>query len=84
MNHERGLEIHFVDGTKIKISFPVQALNEMAALLRLEEIIRERQIIVEADGAVMIIPFENIKYVRVSPAQGQLPGYSIRGASVNE
>ena len=82
MQHDRGITIYFLDGTKLSVGFPVQTPNEMAALLRLEEIIKERQIIVEAEGAVLIIPFESIKYIQGYPAPAKLPRYAIQGATV--
>jgi hypothetical protein len=81
---ERGLTIHFCDGTKLSIDFPVQTPNEMAALLKVEEILKQRQIIATVDGAVLVIPFDNIKYIQASPAPAKLPGYAIRGASIRD
>ena len=81
---KRGLTIFFVDGSKLHIDFPVQTDNEYAALLKLKEVLQQRQIIVEIDGAVLVIPFENIKYIQGYPAPLKLPTYSIKGASVQE
>ena len=78
---KRGLTIHFCDGSKLNIEFPAQTPNEMAALLKLEEVLKERQIIVTVDGAVLIIPFDNIKYIQGFPAPSKLPRYAILGAS---
>lgn len=82
MGQERGVMIHFVDGTRLNVVFPVQAPNETAALIALEEIIKQRHMLVEADGAAMLIPFDNIKYLQVYPAPAQMPRHSIKGASV--
>jgi hypothetical protein len=79
---KRGLTIHFCDGTKLNIEFPVQTPNEMAALLKLEEVLKQRQIIAMVDGAVLIIPFENIKYIQAFPAPPKLPRHAILGASI--
>jgi len=81
---KRGLTIYFCDGSKLSIEFPVQTANEMAALLRLEEVLKERQIIATVDGAVVVIPFDNIKYVQVFPSPPKLPRYAILGASIRE
>jgi hypothetical protein len=56
----------------------------MAALLKVEEILKQRQIIATVDGAVLVIPFDNIKYIQASPAPAKLPGYAIRGASIRD
>ena len=69
-------------GNVLNVVFPVQALNETAASIALEEIIKQRHIVVEADGAAMLIPFDNIKYLQVYPAPAQMPRYAVRGATV--
>jgi hypothetical protein len=79
---KRGLTIHFCDGTKLNFEFPAQTPNEMAALLKLEEVLKQRQIIVTVDGAVLIIPFENIKFIQAFPAPPKLPRHAILGASI--
>jgi hypothetical protein len=37
---------------------------------------------IEADGALLTIPFSNIKYLQVYPAPGALPEYVIKDASI--
>jgi len=81
---KRGLVIHFCDGSKIHIDFPVQAANASGAYMKLEEILQQRQIIAEVDGAVIVIPFDNVKYFQVFPASKNLPRYAILNASVHD
>ena len=82
---KRGLAIHFSDGSKLHIDFPVQAPNETAAMMKLEEILKQRQIIVELDGALVIVPFDNIKYLQLYSADAfDAPRYAIRGASFRD
>ncbi len=81
---KRGLTVFFCDGSKLHIEFPVQTDNEFAALLKLGEVLKQRQIIAEIDGSILIIPFENIKYIQGHPAPSQMPGYSIKGASAQD
>lgn len=82
---KRGLAIHFTDGSKLHIDFPVQAPNETAAMMKLEEILKQRQIIVEVDGALVIVPFDNIKYLQLYSADAfDPPRYAIRGASFRD
>ena len=78
---KRGPTLHSCDGTKLNIEVPAQTPNEMAALLKLEEVLKQRQIIATVDGAVLIIPFENIKYIQGFPAPSKLPRYAILSAS---
>ena len=82
---KRGLLIHFNDGSKIHIDFPVQAPNETAALMKLEEILKQRQILAEVEGALVIVPFDNVKYIQAYSGDGLvLPRNTIRGASIRE
>ncbi len=81
---KRGLTIHFCDGSKLSIEFPTQTPNETAALLKVEEVLKQRQIVAKVDGAVLVIPFDNVKYIQASPAPPKLPRYAILGASVRD
>ena len=83
MEKQRGITIHFTDGTKMQLEFPSQADNEYAAVMKFKEILKERQLLLEVDGAVMMLPFENIKYVQVYPVPtDKLPPTVIRGARI--
>jgi hypothetical protein len=50
-------------------------------VIRLKEALAARHLVVEADGALLIIPFENIKYIQAYPAPAKLPDNAIRAAS---
>lgn len=84
MEDKRDLTIHFIDGSKMSLNFPKQADNPTAGLLKLNEALAARHLLVEADGALLLIPFENIKYVQSYPAPPGLPGYTIKAASVGD
>ena len=81
MTAKREMTIHYMDGSKMKLDFPVQAPNESAQVIKLKEALAARHVLVEADGVLLIIPFENIKYIQLYPAAGKLPGNAIRAAS---
>ena len=81
---KRGLTIFFLDGSKIHIEFPPQTDNETAAMLRLDEVLKQKQIIAEIDGALIVIPFDNVKYIQGFPAPSKMPRGSIKGASVED
>ena len=81
MKRQRGLTIHFVDGTSMQFEFPAQTENEYAAVLKMKEVIKDRQLIIEVDGALLLLPFENIKYFDVYPVPtDKLPPNIIKGA----
>ena len=84
MSDERGMTVHFVDGTKLKLSFPKQVKTDEAVSIRLEKLLDKPALLVQTDGALLTIPFSSIKYLQVYPAPASLPDYVIKGASVVE
>jgi hypothetical protein len=82
MSEKRGLVIHFMDGTKKVLEFPQQVADgDVAAAAKMKEALEARHLVVEAEGALVVIPFENVKYLQVYPAPKKLPAGVIRGAS---
>ena len=64
---QRGLDVHFVNGTSLKISFPKQTEDRYKRKLMLEDLLKKRVLVVEAEGAIHCIPFENVKYMSIYP-----------------
>jgi len=83
MSEQRRLIIHFVDGSKKLLEFPPQVADATMAA-RLQEALEARHLVIEADGALVVIPFENIRYLQAYPAPKKLPAYAIRGASFKD
>jgi hypothetical protein len=83
MANERGIRIYFNDGSSLSLAFPKQTDNPYARAVATEELMKRRILTVEADGSLLVIPFENIKYVAVYPASQPLPKHSIEGATVH-
>lgn len=85
MSEKRGLIIHFMDGTKKVLEFPQQvADSDVTAAARLKEALEARHLVIQAEGALIVIPFENVKYLQVYPAPKKLPAGVIRGASFKD
>lgn len=76
MQEKRGISIFFNDGSKLTLDFPKQSLNEAAAQMKLDDVLKKRYIMFEADGAFLMIPFENVKYFQVYPAPEKVPGHT--------
>jgi len=76
------LNIHFMDGSTINVSFPTQTENRYQRKLIIEEILKKRMLMIEGDGGIHFIPLENIKYMSGYPA-GDLAGV-IEGAHFSE
>ncbi|MCX7893919.1 MAG: hypothetical protein N2544_16320 [Burkholderiales bacterium] len=82
MERQRGLTIHFNDGTRITIGFDGEARNRYAREILQDEFVKRRLLAVEADGAMLFIPFENIKYVTAFPAPDEPPRWALTGATL--
>jgi hypothetical protein len=79
----RGLRINFVDGTALAVSFPRQRDTEAAAELMLDAVLKQRMLMIEADGCLHFVPFENIKYLSIFPAPEKTGKTVIRGARID-
>ena len=85
MKDTRGITIHFNDGSKVSMDFPRQTPSEIAAMLKLNDMLKKRYMLFEADSTFMMVPFENVKYVQVYPAPAEIPGQTyIKGANIKD
>ena len=85
MSEKRGIIIHFMDGSKKLLEFPPQlAESDAAAASKLKDALEARHLAIEAEGALLVIPFENVKYLQVYPAPKKLPAGVIRGATFKD
>ena len=82
MADQRGITIFFNDGTKLSLAFPRQSPNEIGAMLKLDDVLKKRYMLFEADSTLLMIPFENVRYVQLYPAPDALQGHTyIKGAT---
>ncbi|HEX6690116.1 MAG TPA: hypothetical protein VF110_03115 [Burkholderiales bacterium] len=85
MNEKRGILIHFMDGSKKLLEFPQQVADgDASAVAKLKDALDAGKLVIEAEGALIVIPFDNVKYVQVYPAPKKLPAGVIRGASFKD
>jgi hypothetical protein len=84
VNEKRGIIIHFMDGSNKYLEFPKQLADEYSQSLRLKELLAARHLVVEAEGALLVFPFDNIKYLQAYPAPKRLPEYTIKGAAFKD
>ena len=81
MAEPRRMIIHFIDGSKKLLEFPQQvADSDASAAARIKDALESRHLVLEAEGALVVIPFENVKYVQVHPSPKKLPSGVIKGA----
>jgi len=83
MEKDRGLAIFFNDGTKVRFSFPKQITHDELVSGRMDKLLEKKALVVEADGALMVIPFANIKYMQLYAVPPKLPDYVIKDATVD-
>lgn len=82
---QRTMIIHFNDGSKNQIVFPAPVADADASLaIRIEEALKSRYLVLESEGALLVIPVESIKYLQSFPAPQKLPPYAIRGVKFRE
>jgi hypothetical protein len=85
MSEKRGIIIHFMDGSKKLLEFPQQVADtDASAAAKLKEALEAGKLVIEAEGALIVIPFDNVKYLQVYPAPKKLPAGVIRGASFKD
>ncbi len=78
MTRDRMLTLHFMDGTSISFDFPEQTKNEAAKRIKLEDFMKSSNVIIEADGSLMMFPVTNIKYIQFTPPGG-IPDEVLKG-----
>ena len=83
MAEDRGLTVHFIDGSKMSFSFPKQVRADEFVAGRIEKVLDKNTLLVEADGALIVIPFSSIKYMQMHTAPQRLPDYVIKEATVD-
>jgi hypothetical protein len=82
MAEDRGMVIHFNDGSNMRLSFPKQVKSDESVSVRLERMLDHDSLLVETDGALLLIPRSSIKYLQVYPAPAKLPDYVIKEATI--
>jgi len=86
---DRTVTLHFIDGTKLSLEFPDQSGSPAARKMKIAELMAATQLVVEAEGAVLVCPMANIKYMSFSApfmdskAMSEvLPRHAIVGARI--
>ena len=81
----RTMIIHFNDGSQRRLDFPAPVTDSDANVVtRIAEALEARHLVFEAEGALVVIPVESIKYLQSFPAPRKLPAYAITGVTFRE
>jgi len=78
------LAVEFCDGSRIKYSFPAQAANDAARQLKIEDLLKGRHLIVQAEGRLVMHPMENIKTLELSTGGASLEGVRLPLHTIRE
>ena len=77
--------IHFNDGSRKLIEFPAPVSDsDVNLVVRLKEALDARHLILEVEGALVVIPVESIKYLQSFPAPPKMPAYAIKGVTFKD
>ena len=77
--------IHFNDGSQKRLDFPALVTDSDANVVtRIEGALEARHLVFEAEGALVVIPVQSIKYLQSFPAPKKLPVYAITGVTFRE
>jgi hypothetical protein len=86
MDQNRGLTVHFNDGSKISYGFPKQEATAAGQQLRLEEFLKSNYLMLVNEGVLTMFPIANIKAIQVAVGEGadevKVPKHVIRGATL--
>lgn len=84
MSERKNMVIHFTDGSKVAFDFPEQVQEPARLMKHMEKVLTMPYVVVEAEGAVLLYPRENIKSIQVYPAPDKLPDFVIAGARASD
>ena len=82
MASNRFLTVHFIDGSEMSVTFPKQGGNPLLLTKRVQQAIEARQLAMELDGQLFVIPMDNVKYLQASPCPDELPETVILGGAL--
>ncbi|WP_163338190.1 hypothetical protein [Desulfopila sp. IMCC35008] len=79
MDDMRWMTIHFNDGSEMRFDFIIQDLDLVSLGKAIEKAVESNKLVLEVEGVMYLFPYENIKYVRVSPSPEMLPEIAVKG-----
>lgn len=79
MDNMRWMTIHFNDGSEMRFDFIIQDLDLVSLGKAIEKAVESNKLVLEVEGVMYLFPYENIKYLRVSPSPEMLPEIAVKG-----
>ena len=85
MNEDRQLTIHFNNGNRMDLTFPVRYKNSTAAVQEaVKRALEADKLAIEAEGRLVIIPWSSIKQIELTPVPAAVPFGAIMGAHLSQ
>jgi hypothetical protein len=84
MEDTRWMTIHFNDGTEMRFDFIIQDIDLVSLGEAMEKAVESNKLVLEVEGVMYLFPYQNIKYVRVSPCPELLPEIAVKGVRLTE
>ena len=85
MNDDRHLIIHFTNGAKMEVMFPIQVKDAGAGLLEaFKRIMAGDKLAIQTEDRLLIIPWSSVQHAELSPAPAATPFGTIQKARVIE
>ena len=75
--------IRYVDGTKHKFEY-IQEEDRLDTASRIQQALSANQVLLDLGDRILIVPFQNIKSIEISPPPAKLPGTAVRGVQLVE
>jgi hypothetical protein len=68
------IKIYFMDGTSMMLQYPRLSGDDPSNLSLVRRFIEESdRIVAQVSGGIVIVPWQNIKYIQVTPGPDKLP-----------
>lgn len=72
------LTIRYTNGTEQKFEFMVQE-KSLSIATRIQDALSANQLVLELEDKVLIVPFQNIQYIEVTPLPDKFPPIALKG-----
>lgn len=80
----RGMTVHFMDGSRMRLTGPKQAKDDWDAIRKTQMILDRPYLCLETEDSAIIIPMANVKYIETSPKPSSLPEFFLRSIHLVE
>ena len=78
----RVMTVRYTNGTAHKFAFPAVSEDKFNVAARIQELLNQKQLLLELGGRLIIIPFENVQMIELNPAPDKIPPNAIKNAKL--